>query len=58
MDLLNGMQGDAMWRDLRGCLHDQVIFLVGGSRTVPVSDIRFPVTLVQADTLVDRLRAP
>ena len=44
--------------DLRGCLHDRVLFLAGGSRTVPVSDIRFPVTLAQADTIVDRLREP
>jgi hypothetical protein len=42
--------------DLRGCLRDQVVFLDGGSRTVPITEIRMPVTLAQADTLVDRLR--
>ena len=44
--------------DLRGCMHDQVLFLEGGSRTVPITDIRTPVTLAQADAIVDRLRAP
>ena len=43
--------------DLRGCLRDQVVFLDGGSRSVPITDIRMPVTLAQADALVDRLRA-
>jgi hypothetical protein len=42
--------------DLRGCLHDLVIFLAGGSRTVPISEIQMPVTLAQADSLVARLR--
>ncbi len=44
--------------DLRGCLRDEVVFLDGGSRSVPISEIRMPVTLAQADALVDRLRAP
>jgi hypothetical protein len=44
--------------DLRGCMRDQVVFLVGGSRTVPITEIRMPVTLAQADAIVDRLRAP
>jgi hypothetical protein len=44
--------------DLRGCMHDQVVFLQGGTRVVPVSEIRMPVTVAQADALVDRLRAP
>jgi hypothetical protein len=44
--------------DLRGCMQDQVLFLEGGSRTVPITDIRMPVTLTQADAIVDRLRAP
>ena len=43
--------------DLRGCLRDQVVFLDGGSRSVPISEIRMPVTLAAADVLVDRLRA-
>ncbi len=41
--------------ELRGCLRDEVIFLAGGSRTVPISDISMPVTLAQADALVGRL---
>jgi hypothetical protein len=44
--------------DLRGCMRDQVIFLAGGSRTVPITEIRMPVTLAQADAIVGRLRAP
>ena len=43
---------------LRGCLRDQVVFLDGGSRSVPITEIRMPVTLAAADTLVNRLRAP
>lgn len=43
---------------LRGCLRDEVVFLDGGSRSVPISEIHMPVTLAQADALVDRLRAP
>lgn len=42
--------------DLRGCLRDQVLFLAGGTQVVPISDIRLPVTLHQADALVARLR--
>ena len=48
----------AKYPDLRGCMHDQVVFLEGGSRVVPISEIHMPVTLAQADALVDRLRAP
>jgi len=48
----------AKYPDLRGCLHDQVVFLEGGSRVAPISEIHMPVTLAQADALVDRLRAP
>ena len=44
--------------DLRGCMRDQVVFLEGGSRVVPIAEIHMPVTLTQADALVDRLRAP
>jgi hypothetical protein len=44
--------------DLRGCMHDQVVFLQGGTRAVPISEIRMPVTLAQADALVNRLSAP
>jgi hypothetical protein len=42
--------------ELRGCLKDQVIFLNGGYRTVPVSDLQLPITLAQADAVVARLR--
>ena len=44
--------------DLRGCMRDSVLFLDGGSRTVPISEIRMPVTLAQADAIVGRLQAP
>ncbi len=44
--------------DLRGCMRDRVIFLEGGSRVVPITEIRMPVTLAQADAIVDKLRAP
>jgi hypothetical protein len=43
--------------DLRGCMRDQVVFLDGGSRSVPITEIRMPVTLAQADAIVARLRA-
>ncbi len=43
---------------LRGCLRDEVVFLDGGSRSVPIGEIQMPVTLAGADALVDRLRAP
>jgi len=42
----------------RGCLRDQVIFLAGGTRVVPLADVSLPITLTQADALVHRLRAP
>jgi hypothetical protein len=44
--------------DLRACLHDKVLFLDAGSRVVPLSEIRPPVTMAQADIVVDKLRAP
>jgi hypothetical protein len=44
--------------DLRGCLRDQVVFLEGGTKTVPIAEISMPVTLANADALVSRLRAP
>jgi membrane protease subunit (stomatin/prohibitin family) len=46
----------ARYPELRACTKDQVVFLDGGSRTVPVSDITMPVTLTQADAVVARLR--
>jgi membrane protease subunit (stomatin/prohibitin family) len=46
----------ARYPELRGCLKDQVIFLDGGYKTVPVSELKMPVTLAQADDVVSRLR--
>lgn len=46
----------ARYPELRGCTKDQVIFLDGGMRTFPVSELRMPVTLAQADQVVARLR--
>jgi hypothetical protein len=46
----------ARYPELRGCTKDQVVFLDGGSRTVPVSEIQLPVTLAQADSIVAQLR--
>lgn len=42
--------------ELRGCMKDQVVFLDGGYKTVPVSELKMPVTLAQADDVVARLR--
>jgi hypothetical protein len=42
--------------ELRGCTKDQVVFLDGGYRTAPVSELTMPVTLAQADDVVARLR--
>jgi hypothetical protein len=42
--------------ELRGCMKDQLVFLDGGTRTVPLSDIKMPVTMAQADDVVARLR--
>ena len=45
--------------ELRACLRDQVIFLAGGTSTVPLSQVSLPqVTLAQADALVTQLRQP
>jgi hypothetical protein len=47
--------------ELRACLRDQVVFLVGGTRTVPLSEVSgniTQVTLAQADAVVARLRQP
>ena len=40
---------------LRACLTDRVIFLAGGSRTVPLDELTGPLTVGQADALVARL---
>jgi hypothetical protein len=41
--------------DLRACLTDQVVFLAGGSRVMPMPNLA-TVTVEQADVLVARLR--
>jgi len=41
--------------DLRACLTDQVVFLEGGSRALPIPNLA-TVTLDQADALVASLR--
>ena len=46
----------ARYPELRACTKDQVVFLDGGSRTVPVSELHMPVTLAQADSVVAQLR--
>jgi hypothetical protein len=42
--------------ELRACLKDKVVFVDGGYRTVPMSELKAPVTLAQADDVVSRLR--
>ena len=42
--------------DLRACLTDNVIFLAGGNRVVPMSSLRRGITLEQADAVVAQLR--
>jgi hypothetical protein len=46
----------ARYPELRGCMKDQVIFLDGGQRRVPFSELKQPVTLAQADAIVAQLR--
>jgi hypothetical protein len=46
----------ARYPELRGCLQDNVVFLDGGYRTVPIRDITMPITMDKADALVARLR--
>ena len=41
---------------LRACLSDQVVFLAGGSRSLPLSSLGPGFTLEQADEMVARLR--
>jgi hypothetical protein len=43
--------------DLRACLTDQVIFLAGGSRVLPMPNLAGGITLEQADAMVATLRA-
>jgi hypothetical protein len=42
--------------DLRACLTDQVIFLDGGSRTMPMKGVMTNLTVEQADAVVAQLR--
>jgi hypothetical protein len=42
--------------DLRACLTDNVIFLAGGNRVLPMSSLRRGLTLEQADAAVAELR--
>jgi hypothetical protein len=46
----------ARYPELRGCMRDQVAFLVGGTRTVPIREIQMPITMASADSLVAKLR--
>ena len=41
--------------DLCACLNDHVIFLTGGSRTLPMPNL-MSITVEQADAMVARLR--
>jgi hypothetical protein len=41
---------------LRTCTKDQVVFLDGGYRYVPISEMPVAVTLPEADAMVERLR--
>ena len=42
--------------ELRGCLTDQIIFPENGQQTAPMSELKLPVTLAEADAVVARLR--
>ena len=42
--------------DLRACLTDQVVFLAGGSRVLPMAGLIGRLTLEQSDALVAQLR--
>jgi hypothetical protein len=47
----------ARYPELRSCMTDQLVFLDGGYKTAPVSELTQPViTLAQADAVVMRLR--
>jgi hypothetical protein len=45
----------ARYPELHACMKDQVVFVEGGSRTVPISEIPMAVTPAQADAVVARL---
>ena len=42
--------------DLRACLTDQVVFLAGGSRVLPMAGLIGKLTVEQSDALVAQLR--
>lgn len=42
--------------DLRACMTDQVVFLAGGSRVLPLANVSPTLTIEQSDALVARLR--
>lgn len=42
--------------DLRACLNDQVVFVVGGTRTLPLGHAMAVRTVEQSDALVAQLR--
>ena len=42
--------------DLRACLNDQVVFLVGGTRTLPLASAMRVRTVEESDALVAQLR--
>jgi hypothetical protein len=42
--------------DLRACLRDQVVFLVGGTRVLPLASAMAVRTVEQSDALVAQLR--
>jgi hypothetical protein len=43
--------------DLRACLNDQVVFLAGGTRTLPLASALQVRTVEQSDALVAQLRS-
>jgi hypothetical protein len=44
--------------EIRCCMSDQVIFLDGGTRVVPLAEVANDITLARADAVVATLRAP
>jgi hypothetical protein len=42
--------------DLRACMNDQVVFLAGGSRVLPMKNLNMQMTVEESDALVAQLR--
>lgn len=42
--------------DLRACMTDQVVFLAGGGRVLPMKNVNFQMTVEESDALVAQLR--